>query len=512
MQTKLSKRKWFRLLRSTAPCRATPTIYRTNSRPLSSVRQKTARTFLQVLAISLIAILSHKEAEASFEAQRILIGDIPDGTPGLAGAVRPRRDEYVGGSRSTSIEPLLLYQGKWLFSDGTSGGVHLFDNDWLYLDLYGRFRFTKLVPEDHSEIPDGVRQRDSTIEGGFATGLRTPLGELRVEWGRDLLDRHDGESLELTYRYTFENGNIKFSPFLTVSFLDANLANYYYGVSETESQASGIPSYEVGDTTNLSFGLNSYWQVNEHFFMFANVGIEALNDDIVNSPIVNEDFAAELFVGGGYFFGSMKDSKYVSPERAGEWSWRLNYGYAGDNNIVPDPPQGGFEPSELAVPKIAGLTLGKLVMDGPRMDVYAKLAVYRHFGESGGDRNFTNIEQDDYWSFAPYIMGIGKGYFPWSDKVAFRWGFGIGASYAQRIPLVEQLKQMNKGATSNRLLTYLEWMVDVPIDTVIRTKLVKDCYAGVTVAHRSGLFSWSRANDDVRGGSDYYTIHLECLR
>ena len=474
--------------------------------------QNTARLFLQILAIALLGILSQEDANASFEAQRILFGDIPDGTPGVGGAARPRLDEYAGGFRSSSVEPLILYQGKWLFSNGNSGGVHIIDNDWLYLDLYARFRFTKMDPQDIGEIPDGLEVRDPTLEGGFATGLRTPLGELRVEWGHDLLDRHNGESLELTYRYTFENGNLKFSPFLTASFLDAKLANYYYGVTEAESQANGIPSYEVGDTTNLSFGLNSYWQVNEHFFLFANVGIEALNDDIVNSPIVNEDFAAELFVGGGYFFGPLRNSKYVSPERSSEWSWRINYGYAGDNNIVPDPMQGDFTPSELAVPKIAGITVGKLVMNGPRMDVYAKFALYRHLDEYGGDRNFQNKAQDDFWSFAPYIMGMGKGYFPWSDKVAFRWGFGIGASYAQRIPLVEQLKQLNKGDESSHWLTYLEWMVDVPIDTVIRSKLVKDCYVGVTVAHRSGLFSWSRINDDVRGGSDYYTLHLECLR
>lgn len=473
---------------------------------------KTATTFLRILAIVLIGALSQEDASASFEAQRILIGDVPDGTPGLGGALRPRRDEYIGDYRSSSLEPLFLYQGRWLFSDGTSGGVHIADTDWFFFDLYARFRFTKLVPEDLGDIPVGIQQRDTTIEGGFATGLRTPLGDLRVEWGHDVLDRHDGESLELTYRYTFENGNLKFSPFLTVSFLDANLANYYYGVSEAESQATGIPSYEVGDTTNLSIGLNSYWQLNDHWFVFGNVGVEVFNDAIVDSPIVSENFSTELFLGGGYFFGSLINSKYVSSDRAGEWSWRINYGYAGDSNIVPDPMQGEYDPSELTVPKIAGVTLGKLLQEGKRMDVYAKLAVYRHFGESGGDRNFNRLEQDDFWSFAPYIMGIGKGYFPWSDKVAFRWGFGIGLSYAQRIPLVEQLKQENKGATSNRLLTYLEWMVDFPIDTVIKSKLVKNCFVGVTVAHRSGFFSWSRINDDVRGGSDYYTAHLECLR
>jgi len=478
---------------------------------LSSAPKKTGRTYLQILAVALIASLSQEAAEASFEAQRILFGDVPDGTPGLGGALRPTRDEFIGDYRSTGIEPLFLYQGRWLFADGTSGGVHVVDSDWFYFDLYARFRFTKLVPEDANQIPDGLQQRDSTLEGGFATGLRTPVGDMRVEWGRDVLDRHNGESLELTYRYTFENGNLKFSPFLTVSFLDAKLANYYYGVTEAESQATGIPSYEVGDTTNLSIGLNSYWQLNDHIFLFANVGVEALNDDIVNSPIVSEDFSAELFVGGGYFFGSLGKSKYVSSDRAGEWSWRINYGYAGDSNIVPDPMQGEFEPSELVDATTAGFTLGKLVQEARLMDVYAKFAVYRHSGKPT-QQFFARLEQDDFWSFAPYIMGIGKGYVPWSDKVAFRWGFGMGVSYAQRIPLLEQIKQENKGATSNRLLTYLEWMVDFPIDGLIRSKLVRNCFAGFTVAHRSGFFSWSRINDDVRGGSDYYTIHLECLR
>lgn len=463
------------------------------------------------MAFALLGVLSQHAAEASFEAQRILFGDIPDGTPGLGGALRPLRDEYAGDYRSSSIDPLFLYQGRWLFSDGTSGGVHLVDSEWFYLDLYGRFRYTKLVPEDLGSVPSGLRKRDTTAEAGFASGLRTPLGDLRVEWGRDVLDRHDGESWELTYRYTFENGNVRFSPFITASILDAKLANYYYGVTEAEAMATGLPAYEVGATTNLSVGLNSYWQVTDQAFLFANAGVQALNDDIVNSPIVSEDYSAELFVGGGYFFGSLLNSDYVAPERAGEWSWRVNFGYAGDSNIVPGPMQGDLSRSELVDARIIGFTLGKLVQETRLVDVYAKLAVYRHSGQPT-QRFFYRLTQEDFWSFAPYIMGIGKGYFPWSDKPAFRWGFGMGVSYAQRVPLIEQIKQENDRRDTNRLLTYLEWMVDFPVDALIKSKLVRNCFAGLTVAHRSGFFSWSRINDDVRGGSDYYTLHLECLR
>ncbi|MBT8444946.1 MAG: MipA/OmpV family protein, partial [Gammaproteobacteria bacterium] len=171
---------------------------------MSNVTDKTARACLPFLAIAFFVVLFQEEAAASFEVQRILVGDIPDGTPGLGGVLRPRRDEYLGDYGTSSIEPLYLFEGKWLYSNGMSGGVHIVDNDWFFFDLNARFRLTKLDQDDVNRRGEGLETRDSTVEAGFATGLRTPVGDLRVEWGHDVLDRHDGASLELTYRYTFE--------------------------------------------------------------------------------------------------------------------------------------------------------------------------------------------------------------------------------------------------------------------------------------------------------------------
>jgi hypothetical protein len=39
---------------------------------------------------------------------------------------------------------------------------------------------------------------------------------------------------------------------------------------------------------------------------------------------------------------------------------------------------------------------------------------------------------------------------------------------------------------------------------------MQDCYAGLTVVHRSGIFGASDIHGDVAGGSDWITIHLEC--
>ena len=436
---------------------------------------------------------------ASFEAMRIPTAQLPPGTPGLGGGLRLPRDVYVGGDRDLDILPLCLYEGKWLFANGTTLGLHAVNTEDFFLNVGFRYRFNKLIPEDYGEAAEGLESRRQTLEGGFSTGMRTSAGIFKLEWAHDLQNRHDGYQLDLTYRYPFKWGNFMVSPFFTYSFLNSSLANYYWGVSEEESTATGIPAYSVDETTNVSVGINTFWQATDHLFVFANLGFETLNTDIQKSPIVDKAVDSTAYVGAGYFFGSISDSKYVNQERAGEWSWRVNYGYTGEHNIVLEPMKGNFDESTKIDTEILGFTVGKLLQAGRRVDIYGKLALFRHLEEP---------YQDDFWNYTAYVIAIGKGYFPWSDEVAFRWGFGMGASFAEEIPVVEQIKQTERDRNASKFLNYLEWMVDFPIDSVIKSKLVRNCFVGVTVVHRSGIFSTSDILGDVAGGSDWYTAHI----
>jgi outer membrane protein len=185
------------------------------------------------------------------------------------------------------------------------------------------------------------------------------------------------------------------------------------------------------------------------------------------------------------------------------WSWRVNYGYTGDHNIVPEPMQGKFTESDDVQTNIGGLTLGWLAQSGERVDFYAKAALYRHF-EQG--------YQGDFWNYTFYMMAIGKGYMPWSDRPAFRWGFGFGFSAAEKVPYIEQVKQENRDRNTSHFLNYLEWSVDFPIEGLIKSKVTRNCFVGVTVVHRSGIFDTSDLLGNVAGGADWYTLHLECLR
>lgn len=432
---------------------------------------------------------------------QIPIIDAPLYTPGLGGGLVIADNVYRGDQTYQTLVPLYLYEGKYLFAHGTSIGAHLFRDDTFSLDILGRYRFNKLDPKDDPYF-DGLRTRRQTVEGGLSGSVRGGWGELKLTGVTELLNRYDGEEIDLTYRYRIDWGNWMISPFISVAWQDDGLTGYYYGITAEEAR-EGRPAYSPGDAINLGFGVNASYQLSDHVFVYGNFGFKALDSTVLDSPLVEDNTGSAGFVGAAYLFGAAKESKLVSSPRSGEWSWRVNYGYTADENIFPALMAGWIEPSSVVDTRLAGLTLGKLLQSGPRVDFYGKFALFRHLEQD---------LQDDFWSYAAYIMAMGKGYVPWTDEPVFRWGFGFGVSYADKIPVVEQRKQAARERNTSNLLNYLEFQVDFPIENYLKSKFTHNCYAGMTVVHRSGIFGTSDILGDVSGGSDWVTVHLECLR
>ncbi len=457
------------------------------------------RTLALLFLLAITALVPAAPVVAS-EVDRIPIIDAPEGTPALGAGIRLSSEQFAGDEVDLDLVPLYLYEGRWLYAHGTEFGAHLFRNETVSVQVLARYRFTSLDAEDN-EFFEGLEDRRQTIDGGLSVELRGDWGEFQADWVTDTLDRHNGEEVNLNYRYRWDVGNWMFSPFVSVAFQDDDLTGYYYGVS-AEDAAPGRPAYTPGNATNFAYGVNAWYQLTDHVFLFGNGSFEAFDSTIRNSPLVEEDLVATAFVGAGYLFGPTRRSTRVPTERAGEWSWRLNAGYAAKENIFPYLMAGKWERSDKANTDIAGLTVGKLLMGGPRVDFYGKLALFRHF---------EHDYQDDFWNYTGYIMAIGKGYVPWSEKLAFRYGIGFGASYAETVPAVEKIKQAERDRNTSHFLNYLEFMADVPLARLTKAKAVRNCFTGITVVHRSGIFGSSDILGEVSGGSDWLTLHLECL-
>lgn len=434
------------------------------------------------------------------EVATIPVLDFPLGTPGLGAGVRVSGSPYDAKDSEIDLIPLYLYEGRYFFGHGTKFGLHALNSDAVSLDLLVRYDFRKLQPES-DPLFSGINERKQTWQGGIGGQVRGNWGSLRAEYVQDILNRHQGRQFDLSYRYVWKVRDWVISPYLTGNWLDDKTTNYYYGVSASES-APGRPAYTPGAAFNFGWGVNTSYRLTDNIFMFGNLGSTGYDSSITRSPLVAENTAYTAFFGAGYLFGDdlKKDRFEKGP---GKTSYRATYGYQAERNIFPLLMGGNIEKSKRADTNLAGFTVGRLFQEGDRAQYWGKFAVYRHIEEP---------LQDDFWSFNFFMMAIGKGYFPWSEKLAFRYGFGLGFSYAQEVPIAEQLKQEAKGENTNRFLNYLEFMFDVPVDRYIQSKWAKDCYLGVTIAHRSGIFATSDILGSVAGGSDWVNLSYECVR
>ena len=450
---------------------------------------------------------------AAQEVARIPFINAPPGTAGLGGGFRFGNNPYISSGESEEVPldliPLYLYEGKYLFAHGTSFGIHVFKNEKFSFSALARWRFQQLDPSEDS-IFAGLERRHQTLDGGLQATYKSKFGEIRLEWVTDTLDKHNGQELEFTYRYDITRGAWSFSPFISWGLQSDNLANYYFGVSEAEATAER-PAYDVGEAQYFILGMNTSWQITDRILLFGNVGFGASDTAIENSPLVEKPNFSQAFFGGTYMFGNTL-KPVAGEERVSEWSWRVNYGYQAEENIISGIDQGDFSKSSVADTNIGGIMFSRLLTDGKRIDFLGRLAFYRHFedGVTSKDGQFTS--EGDFWSYNAYIMVMGKGYSPWSGNEVFRWGFGFGMSYADQVPLAEQAKQAQKGENTSRFLNYLELQVDFPMRRLWKAKWLQNCYAGATVVHRSGIFGTSNILGDVSGGADWITAHIECVR
>jgi len=446
-------------------------------------------------------------AFAGQEVTEIPISGWPTGAAALGAASIGAQNPYYttddGDDWKSDLIPLVLYNGKYVFFRGTAGGIHLVNRDAVELNLLARARLHRLDPGD-TAFPEGVDPREQSLDGGMEIRLRGDWGELQSAWLTDTLARHRGESAELSYRYTFNFGRLTLRPFVSWEWYDDDLTNYYFGVSPEESQ-SGLPEYAPGSSNWLSVGLNTSYALSDRTMFFANMSLGDVDSTVKDSPIVDASTRAAFYVGGAYVFGnSLEPEVGYTPERASEWSWRVNFGYAAEDNVVGGIEQGVLIRSTHANTRIGGITLGKLIAAGPRADITGRLAIHRHF--EGNDGNGRHN------SYAMYIMAMSRGFKGWTRDEWFRWGFGFGLSYASKIPITEQREQAKEGKNTSHLLSYMEMQLDVPLRKFIKARPVQNCFAGLTVVHRSGIFGRSDLLGDVSGGSDWITLHLECAR
>jgi outer membrane protein len=216
------------------------------------------------------------------------------------------------------------------------------------------------------------------------------------------------------------------------------------------------------------------------------------------SPVVENGSQAHVMVGLMYGF---------KPDQASEWDrrpliMRLGYGQSTDCDLL--PILGGCtstntqdDTSIVAID--VGQVLVRRVNNWP-LDLAGFIGFLKH-EERGLQPDFWQINAyfKPYYYFGPW----------WRERLRTRLGFGVGISYASRIPFSEQRDQELRGRDTSKLLVYADPTIDINVGDVFRARELGETYVGIGASHRSGIFGSSRLFNSVSGGSNYLYLFVE---
>jgi len=221
----------------------------------------------------------------------------------FGGGVAVTNPGYVGYSRQITPLPLVFYHyGRWFFA-GFSGGYLLSNGDHYRLALVVQPTLNRLSASDSPQLA-GIQSRQWSLAGGANLETFGDWGHLNLGLFHDLLDRNNGTSANLGYRFPFHVGGWTLSPGVGLRWQSANLTNYYYGVSDAEARP-GRPAYSPGSDTSpyVSFGVST--AINDEWQFRGDLSYQRFGSAIHNSPIVDRSGSPTIFI--GFIYNEKRD-------------------------------------------------------------------------------------------------------------------------------------------------------------------------------------------------------------
>ena len=467
-------------------------------RPLAVQRRAT----VPLLGLALAGALASPAALAQVDTDAIADLLTEQGSAGLGFLYRFEESPYVDAGQRSDLLPLYLYEGERFFINADRAGIKLVDDGSHRVDTFLSRRLEGFPLDDVPDVVYGMTPREAGGDLGVRYRYAAPWGTVRTTVLHDVTGASGGSEFRLGYSHTWRGDRWTLRPDVTVSFRNADLNNYYFGVEPHEATPER-PAYRPGGGTDVSLGLYGTWAFWENWRLIGGVAATAHDKSIRDSPIIRDSSVQPaLFAGAVYDFGTP----------IARWDddgvptlWKVFYGRAsGDGchmarimtlrctSLDHDTPS-----------SVTGVHWGK-----PFVERVNGWPVDFHGYAGFLYRNEMRDLQPNAWQFDAYMKGFYYG-FPWSHRVNTRIGMGFGISYANHVPSAEVTSQARRERPTSKLLNYLDPTIDISLGDLFGNPGMKQTYFGLGISHRSGIFASSRLLGSVNGGSNYIYAYVE---
>lgn len=217
---------------------------------------------------------------------------------GLIGRSSPYRD-YNGNV--TQVIPAITYINDRIQILGPNVGIGLLGSDKNRLAATVSYRMG-VYEEKDSDFLAGMGDRDNTVMAGLRLQSELPGGlEASLAYQHDMLDRIGGGQAQASLGKTFQWSNARISPSVGMNWTSKEISSYDFGVTAAQARA-GRPAYQAGDSWNPELGLGTFVELNRNWLVVGRLGMEFLDDNLRQSPIVSEDHVITGFIAINYVF------------------------------------------------------------------------------------------------------------------------------------------------------------------------------------------------------------------
>jgi MipA family protein len=148
---------------------------------------------------------------------------------------------------------------------------------------------------------DDIANRKWAINGGIRGHYFFSNGEWQLAIQQDVSNVHKGQQVLLEYSHRWLWQSFRLGIRIGTDWKSSRLIDYYYGVSQRDSPFSEFYfSGKSGWQTYLS--VNVQKPINENWSWLANFGYRKLPNSLTNSPLVEQNYIGNVFLGVAYRF------------------------------------------------------------------------------------------------------------------------------------------------------------------------------------------------------------------
>lgn len=201
------------------------------------------------------------------------------------------------------IMPQAFFDNHRWYIEGAEAGFYPYKDNINHVRVGLSYDGRNFDPADaKTEELKQLNERQWSVAAHASYMHITPIGGLKAKVTTDTLGRNHGQTITLSHLSKFNKDKLTVYPEFGVIWQSRRYNQYYYGVLDSESERTNLPTYEARSGTSRFASVTANYKLSNHVHVFANGRLEWLSSTQKNSPLTNGSVDAKSRIGINYQF------------------------------------------------------------------------------------------------------------------------------------------------------------------------------------------------------------------